>query len=259
MRLSIGLTSHVRAELERANLSFEERKTVGGVEFDFLVRQPDGGLSVLELKAFHPIDLHRAVREAERRREAAGADSAFVVIPESAAEEQPLPARVVTARGLIAKLEATRRVPRRDGRKRRVDSPKRVSKQVFAAMPFDEKYDDVFFVAIAHAAKAIGAKAYRVDQDHFAGDIVATLKKELGASIAVIADISGAKANVLYETGYAHALGLPTVHICSTPLHDLPFDVSHWNTLEYKLGQVHAFRTRLARRLKELLKKRAAA
>jgi hypothetical protein len=46
---------------------------------------------------------------------------------------------------------------------------------VFAAMPFDEKYDDVFFFAVALAAKAVGTKAVRIDQEDFNGDIVAKI------------------------------------------------------------------------------------
>src|SRR5712692_7103428 len=53
------------------------------------------------------------------------------------------------------------------------------------------------------------------------------------SQISTISGTSPGKPNVLYEAGFAHALGKPTVHICSTPLSALPFDVRNWNTIAY--------------------------
>jgi len=69
----------------------------------------------------------------------------------------------------------------------------------------------------------------------------------------VIVDLSEAKPNVLYEAGYAHALRKPVVHICSTPLSELPFDVRNWNTIAYRRGQTALLREPLARRLKAVM------
>lgn len=126
-------------------------------------------------------------------------------------------------------------------------------------MPFDSKYDDVFFVAIAPAAKAVGANARRVDREEFTGDIVSKIRALIGESAAVVIDLSEARPNVLYEAGYAHALGKPAVHICMSPLKELPFDVSHWNTLMYAAGQTHVLKQGLTKRLREVMKMRAAA
>ena len=73
-------------------------------------------------------------------------------------------------------------------------------------------------------------------------------------SVAVIVDLSESKPNVLYEAGYAHAKGKATVHICSTDLTALPFDVRNWNTLSYKRGQTAHLREPLTRRLKAALR-----
>jgi nucleoside 2-deoxyribosyltransferase len=72
-------------------------------------------------------------------------------------------------------------------------------------------------------------------------------------SIAVIADLSESKPNVMYEVGYAHAMEKPTIHICSTPLKDLPFDVAHWNTIDYQQGQTHKLGRTIAQRLSSIL------
>ena len=62
-----------------------------------------------------------------------------------------------------------------------------------------------------------------------------------------------ARPNVLYEAGYSHALPRPTVHICSTPLSELPFDVRNWNTIKYKKGQTTVLRDPLIRQLQAAL------
>ena len=86
-------------------------------------------------------------------------------------------------------------------------------------------------------------------------DIVKEIKRMIRGSKAVIADLSGSKPNVLYELGIAHALRRPTIHICSTPLSKLPFDVRNWRTLEYKRGQTHQLARILSKRLKVLLRR----
>jgi hypothetical protein len=124
---------------------------------------------------------------------------------------------------------------------------------VFAAMPFDREFDDTFFVAMSYAAESINATCKRVDKTEFTGDIVAEIRRLIRKSVAVIVDLSGSKPNVLYEAGYAHALNKPTVHICSTPFSELPFDVRNWNTMEYALGQTSRLKGPLVRRLKSVM------
>ncbi|MGD0173670.1 MAG: hypothetical protein ABSC61_04430, partial [Anaerolineales bacterium] len=87
----------------------------------------------------------------------------------------------------------------------------------------------------------------------FSGDIVDEIKRLIASSVAVIVDLSEAKPNVLYEAGFAHALKKPTVHISSTPLSDLPFDIRNWNTLLYQRGQTIKLQDPLARRLRAVL------
>ena len=71
-------------------------------------------------------------------------------------------------------------------------------------------------------------------------------------STAVIVDLSESKPNVLYEAGFAHALKKPCIHICSTALEKLPFDVAQWKTTPYEAGQTHKLRRDLTQRLKTI-------
>lgn len=122
-------------------------------------------------------------------------------------------------------------------------------------MPFAAEFDDVFLIAMTHAAASIGATCKRVDQEDFSGDIVLEIKSLIQQSTAVIVDLSGARPNVLYELGYAEGLRKPIVNICSSPLAELPFDVRNWNVLAYAAGQTHKLREPLARRLQAVVPK----
>ena len=125
----------------------------------------------------------------------------------------------------------------------------------FAAMPFDRAYEDAYFVAMAYAAKKNGATCIRTDNKEFTGDIVEEMKVSIRESVAVIVDLSESRPNVLYEAGYAEGVGKPTIHICSTPLEKLPFDVRNWNLIQYTKGQTYQLREPLARRLRSVLRK----
>ena len=68
--------------------------------------------------------------------------------------------------------------------------------------------------------------ANRVDRREFQGNVVEEIDRLIRKASAVIVDLSESKPNVLYEAGFAHALKKPCVHICSTPMDKLPFDVA---------------------------------
>jgi nucleoside 2-deoxyribosyltransferase len=54
----------------------------------------------------------------------------------------------------------------------------------------------------------------------------------------------------MYEIGYAVGRGKPVIHICSTPLGKLPFDVAQINTIAYTRGRTHRLGELLASRIK---------
>lgn len=244
---------HVAALLREANIPFEENAALGGIAPDFVVPAPDGRRIIVELKAWEksPGYTSRAANQVQLYEDSVGADDAFVVL-ETLQRSRPAEG-VVTAEQLVpALLEAMERPGDRQRRRPRLPSAE-AQPLIFAAMPFDPSYDDVFLVAMAHAARSIRAVCRRTDKLDYTGDIVAKVLALIHQSVAVIADLSEGRPNVLYEVGYAHALHKPTIHICSTPVNELPFDVGHWNTLAYQKGQTHRLRRPLARRLKAVV------
>ena len=157
---------------------------------------------------------------------------------------------VVTLDGLIPALQAAIHASKTHTNP--LESTK-VDKLIFAAMPFAPQYEDVFFVAMSYAAEQVGAVCDRVDRREFQGSVLDEIHRLIRQSIAVFVDLSESKPNVLYEAGYAHALNKPCIHICSTPIDKLPFDVGQWKTTRYDPGQTHKLAKELAQRLKSIL------
>lgn len=241
----------VTKKLRDAGLQFQLQPSIAGLQPDFVVTTPAGDTVVLDLKMrTDPKSAANAVRQVKRYADAVGAARAFVVIPDQ--KNSRSGPDIVHLRDLVPRLVATT-ATKGAPRQRKRPQPGPTNRTIFAAMPFDPAYEDVFFVAMAPAAETVGAVCQRVDRDEFAGDIVSRLEFLIRESTMVVADLSEGRPNVLYEVGYAQALEKPVVHISSTPLNDLPFDVGHRNTLMYTKGQTHALRDKLKKRFRALL------
>jgi hypothetical protein len=247
----VELTERISSILNNAGLAFDREPVVGGLRPDFLVYGPRGETVVLEVKpwADEPGSLSRALNQIAHYKRATGANSAFVVAAHHGTASSS--SGVVPLAGLVEAINGEFRKLIPEQRSLKPVSGARPT--VFAAMPFSADYDDVFFVAMAYAAENVGAACVRVDKEEFSGDIVSKLQGMIRESVALIADLSEARPNVLYETGFAHALAKPVVHICSTPLTDLPFDVRNWATLGYQRGRTHEFREKLRSRLASII------
>ena len=248
------LADQVARNLAEAGIRFDRDVSLGGIQPDLIAYSPDDRTFIIEVKAWqkHRGFRNRAAHQADLYRETTGADEAFVVVDNL--ERSSAPEGVVTLDRLVpALIDAFSRRPTVRKELKPVSRSRRP--HVFAAMPFDREYDDVFFVAMTYAAELAGAVCKRVDIEEFSGDMVSEIHVLIRRSIATIVDLSESRPNVLYEAGYAHALAKPIVHICSTPLGELPFDVAHWNTLPYDQGQTFRLRDTLANRLGAVLSK----
>jgi len=235
-----------------AGFDFEREPAIGGLRPDFLVKGPHGELVVIEAKAWDPKggNTARALEQVNHYREVTRADYAFLVLPQL--KKNYREKGVVSADTIVPALT---RLFRQRGVHTTSEHPTadRTNRSIFAAMPFTREYDDTYFVAISYAAEQVGAACVRVDQTEFTGDVVEEIKRLIRESIAVIVDLSESRANVLYEAGYAHALEKPSVHICSTDLSMLPFDVRNWNTIKYNKGQTTALKEPLFNRLRAVI------
>lgn len=103
---------------------------------------------------------------------------------------------------------------------------------VSCIMPFNESMNPIF-AAVQRTVEANGFQCRRADLIYDAASIMNTVYDLLYRSEFVIADLSGQNPNVLYELGYAHALGRNSVLIAQK-LEEIPFDLRHRKIVIYE-------------------------
>jgi hypothetical protein len=104
---------------------------------------------------------------------------------------------------------------------------------VFVAMPFTKELEDVFVFGIQGPVHAAGYLCERVDTATFTGDILGRIKGRIETAALVIADLTGANANVYLEVGYAWGRGRPTLLLVKD-VNDLKFDVRGQRCIIYE-------------------------
>ena len=260
--------SEVAALLTANGLAFKTDAVIHGMRSDFVVETPSGVMFVIEVKRWLPTEanIQRALHQLHVYRDVIGIAIPVFVL-KGLTRSYPVEGLVserdlmdVLAERLSSVLRGASLTERFTLGDRGVQSSHledqqdvRVVRKIFAAMPFAPNYDDTYLVGMVPAAADLNAECSRIDHENFEGDIVQEIETRIRASAAVIVDLSESKPNVLYEAGFAHALRIPTVHICSSSLTDLPFDVRNWNTIGYSLGQTSKLREPLIRRLRAIL------
>lgn len=76
------------------------------------------------------------------------------------------------------------------------------------------EYDERFETIEAVVSEA-GGVAIRIDKEHPLEDLVGRIKKEIRASVFVIADLTDERPSCYFEAGYAEALGRPVIYVSS--------------------------------------------
>ncbi|MGB7250146.1 MAG: hypothetical protein WBC73_14500 [Phormidesmis sp.] len=104
---------------------------------------------------------------------------------------------------------------------------------VFVAMPFAANMDDTYHYGIQGAVKAAGFICERADLSSFTGDVLTWVKHRIDSATLVIADLTGANANVYLEVGYAWGRNRQTV-LLIRDTEDLKFDVQGQKCILYK-------------------------
>ena len=107
--------------------------------------------------------------------------------------------------------------------------------QLFVAMKFgDELLDSAYEGVIKPVGAKYGLAVLRVDEIEDSGLINLQMLEEIAKSRVVLADMTGARPNVYYEAGYAHAIGkemIFTIHAGDRVHFDLaPYRFIEWST-----------------------------
>lgn len=103
---------------------------------------------------------------------------------------------------------------------------------IFVAMPYVESMDDLYHYGIQNAATNARLLCERADLSSFTGDVMEWVRTRIRTSQLVVADLTGANANVYLEVGYAWGCGVPTVLLAQKG-DDLKFDVRGQRCLIY--------------------------
>lgn len=127
----------------------------------------------------------------------------------------------------------------------------------FVIQPFNEKFNQRYEDIIKPAIEECGLIPYRVDEDVSVMIPIESIHNAIRKSCMCVAEITTNNPNVWYEVGYAMALDIPIVLMCSDErTEQYPFDVRHRNILQYKtvsLKDYHDYKNTLINRLFSLL------
>jgi hypothetical protein len=110
----------------------------------------------------------------------------------------------------------------------------------FVIMPFATEFDDVYATIKSSVETVIGlqgGKCFRLDDTRPAGSITNRLLQEIQAATICVADVTGNIPNVMWEVGYAMALGKPIILITQR-ISELPFDIKDMQSLSYDRSQL---------------------
>lgn len=120
----------------------------------------------------------------------------------------------------------------------------------FVIMPYASDFDDVHMAieaAVGSVREPRAVHCLRLDDDQRGGRIVGRLEQELRECDMCVADLSGNRCNVMWEVGYAMALGKPVILVSHGEI-NLHFDLHDVQHVQYQ-------RTQLRRTLTEPLAK----
>jgi hypothetical protein len=125
-----------------------------------------------------------------------------------------------------------------------IEPPK---KHVFVAMPFAEEFQDTYEFGIYGPIRRCGFICEKVDEALFTGDILQRILQRISTAEFIVAELSGARANVYLEMGYAWGKNIPVIAIAREG-EKLHFDVSRHRCIFYRtIGQ-------LSRELEKLIR-----
>jgi hypothetical protein len=123
----------------------------------------------------------------------------------------------------------------------------------FILMPFEESWSDRVHAAISAACEQVTTThAFdweRADDIAEPGRITDQILASIRRADAVIADITGRNANVLFELGFAHALGVPAI-VINQEVENAPFDIKDWRAIAYQTDQLDKAQKEIARFLR---------
>ena len=131
---------------------------------------------------------------------------------------------------------------------------------VFVVMPFGESWSTGVYDFIRRAVRSLGysdSAVVRADTITKPGRIDQQILETIDRADAVVGDITGKNANVMWELGYAEASQVPVV-IMNQAIEESPFDLVNARQVLYRLAPTDEDEHRLAEHIQSALKERGS-
>lgn len=124
----------------------------------------------------------------------------------------------------------------------------------FLVMPFSPAWSNDVAKVMRAVCATCKVRAIRGDDMHSTSDILDDIWTGIVEADFIIADVTGANANVFYELGMAHAIGKPVI-ILAQGIEDVPFDIASRRMIKYNSSDLESLENTLEKYVEELLKK----
>jgi hypothetical protein len=119
---------------------------------------------------------------------------------------------------------------------------------VFVLMPFEKAWSEDVYAAMRRACARVDGSGrlgcQRADEMTRTGSITEQIVEAIRQADVLIADVTGSNPNVMYELGYADALGKPVV-LLNQDVGASPFDIKVVRQIDYTSGGLEALEARL--------------
>jgi hypothetical protein len=121
------------------------------------------------------------------------------------------------------------------------------SREAFVLIPFTQKFNKVYGEVIAPICKGLGYEVNKADSTNTSQNILRDIIEGISNADLLIADLTNSNANVFYEAGVAHGLGIPTVLITQS-IDSVPFDLQAYHMIEYstEFHEIEDFESQLS-------------
>jgi hypothetical protein len=122
----------------------------------------------------------------------------------------------------------------------------------FVIQPFTKASEAVYELIVSAAAEA-GVSAFRADTITETSPIMDSIQKAIKEASFVVADVSEANPNVMYEIGFAQAHNRPMILLANSSL-SVPFDLAGVRIFIYNLSNPVEIVSLLAMTMKAIVK-----
>ncbi|HEV2036257.1 MAG TPA: hypothetical protein VGU71_19050 [Candidatus Dormibacteraeota bacterium] len=119
------------------------------------------------------------------------------------------------------------------------------TRQIFVLMPFEDRQQPVYDAIRAAVATVKGYICKRSDEITTPGRISFQIIEAIQRADLIIVDLWGHNPNVMYELGFAHAAGKPTI-LLAPRRYQSPFDIHDWRYIEYSHAELEHLTKKLA-------------